>query len=41
MMKKMMLNLMVKELSTTWYGMNEFYIRDNNGYVLGFAEQKG
>ena len=30
----------VKELSTTWYGMNEFYIRDNNGYVLGFAEQK-
>ena len=31
----------VKELSTTWYGMNEFYIYDNNGYVLGFAEQKG
>ncbi len=30
----------VKELETTWYGMNEFYIRDNNGYVLGFAEQK-
>ncbi len=30
----------VKELSTTWYGMNEFYIRDNNGYILGFAEQK-
>ena len=30
----------VKELSTTWYGMNEFYIYDNNGYVLGFAEQK-
>jgi len=30
----------VKELTTTWYGMNEFYIRDNNGYVLGFAEQK-
>lgn len=29
----------VKELSTTWYGMNEFYIRDNNGYILGFAEQ--
>ena len=29
-----------KELSTTWYGMNEFYIRDNNGYVLGFAEQR-
>lgn len=30
----------VKELSTTWYGKNEFYIYDNNGYVLGFAEQK-
>lgn len=30
----------VKELSTTWYGMNEFYIRDNNGYILGFAEQR-
>ena len=30
----------VKELSTTWYGMNEFYIRDNNGYILGFSEQK-
>ncbi len=30
----------VKELSTTWYGMKEFYIYDNNGYVLGFAEQK-
>lgn len=31
----------VKELSTTWYGKNEFYIYDNNGYVLGFTEQKG
>ena len=30
----------VKELSTTWYGMNEFYICDNNGYILGFAEQQ-
>ena len=39
-MNKMMPNLMVKELSTTWYGMKEFYIYDNNGYVLGFAEQK-
>lgn len=28
----------VKELFTTWYGMKEFYIRDNNGYVLTFAE---
>lgn len=29
----------VKELSTTWYGQKEFYIRENNGYILGFAEQ--
>ena len=29
----------VKELSTTWYGMKEFYIRDCNGYIVGFAEQ--
>ncbi|MEY7851430.1 VOC family protein [Natrarchaeobius sp. A-rgal3] len=24
--------------TTAWYGMREYYIRDNNGYVLGFAE---
>ena len=30
----------VKELFTTWYGMKEFYIRDNNGYILTFAEAK-
>ncbi|HBL98748.1 TPA: bleomycin resistance family protein [Candidatus Dependentiae bacterium] len=29
----------VKPLNTTWYGMQEFYIRDNNGYILGFAEK--
>lgn len=29
-----------KELFTTWYGMKEFYIRDNNGYILTFAEAK-
>ena len=29
-----------KELFTTWYGMKEFYIRDNNGYILCFAEGK-
>lgn len=29
----------VKELDTTWYGMKEFYIRDINGYILGFAEE--
>lgn len=29
----------VKELTTTWYGMREFFIEDCNGYVLAFAEQ--
>lgn len=29
-----------KELETTWYGMREFYIKDCNGYILGFAEQE-
>jgi uncharacterized glyoxalase superfamily protein PhnB len=29
----------VKEISSTWYGMKEFYIKDCNGYILGFAEQ--
>ena len=28
-----------KELETTWYGMREFYIKDCNGYVLGFGEK--
>jgi uncharacterized glyoxalase superfamily protein PhnB len=27
-----------KDVAVTWYGMKEFYILDNNGYVLGFAE---
>lgn len=27
------------ELKTAWYGMREFYIKDNNGYILGFAEK--
>jgi uncharacterized glyoxalase superfamily protein PhnB len=30
----------IKGISTTWYGMKEFYIMDLNGYILGFAEQK-
>lgn len=30
----------VKELETTWYGMQEFYVKDCNGYILGFAEKK-
>ena len=29
----------VKELHITWYGMQEFYIKDCNGYILGFASQ--
>ncbi len=29
----------LKELHTTWYGMKEFYIKDCNGYILGFASQ--
>lgn len=29
----------VKDISTTWYGMKEFYIKECNGYILGFAEQ--
>ena len=29
----------VKPLETTWYGIREFFIRDNNGYILGFSEQ--
>ncbi|MBT4483903.1 MAG: bleomycin resistance family protein [Candidatus Latescibacteria bacterium] len=31
----------VKELETTWYGMQEFYIKDCNGYILGFAQRGG
>ncbi len=30
----------VKELFITWYGVKEFYARDNNGYILCFAEAK-
>jgi uncharacterized glyoxalase superfamily protein PhnB len=29
----------VRPLETSWYGMREFYIRDINGYILGFAQQ--
>ncbi len=31
----------LKKLSTTFYGMQEFYVRDCNGYVIGFAEKAG
>ena len=30
----------IVNLHTTWYGMQEFYIKDCNGYILGFAERK-
>ena len=29
----------VKELTTTWYGLREFYIKDCNGYILAFTEE--
>lgn len=29
---------MVKDIKCTFYGTREFYIRDCNGYVIGFAE---
>lgn len=32
-------NLALTELKTTWYGMKEFYLKDVNGYILGFAEK--
>lgn len=32
-------NLQVTDIKTTWYGMNEFYLKDLNGYILGFAER--
>ena len=28
----------VKGPLKTWYGRNEFYISDNNGYILGFSD---
>jgi len=27
----------LKTIETTWYGAREFYVRDCNGYILGFA----
>ncbi|WP_044415238.1 VOC family protein [Halarcobacter anaerophilus] len=29
----------IKDLHSTWYGMKEFYIKDCNGYILGFGER--
>jgi uncharacterized glyoxalase superfamily protein PhnB len=31
--------LQATELRTAWYGMREFYLKDLNGYILGFAEK--
>ena len=31
-------NLEITELKTTWYGVLEFYLKDLNGYILGFAQ---
>ncbi|WP_148623816.1 VOC family protein [Aliarcobacter cryaerophilus] len=28
-----------KEIETTWYGQKEFYIKDINSYILGFASK--
>lgn len=33
-------SLKITELRTTWYGMQEFYVKDLNGYIIGFAEKK-
>ncbi|GHT08245.1 hypothetical protein FACS189432_01160 [Bacteroidia bacterium] len=29
----------LSEIKLTWYGIKEFYLKDNNGYILGFAEE--
>jgi uncharacterized glyoxalase superfamily protein PhnB len=28
----------IKPLETTWYGQQEFYVQDINGYVIAFAQ---
>lgn len=30
----------VRDLHDTFYGMREIYVKDPNGYILGFAQQK-
>lgn len=27
------------KLKKAWYGMREFYLKDNNGYILGFSQK--
>mgnify|MGYP003563255272 CR=1 FL=1 len=29
----------ITEPQLAWYGMKEFYTKDPNGYILGFAEK--
>jgi len=29
----------IKHISITWYGQKEFYVKDCNGYILGFASK--
>jgi uncharacterized glyoxalase superfamily protein PhnB len=29
----------ISDIKLTWYGIKEFYIKDNNGYILVFAEE--
>ena len=31
--------IIYKEIETTWYGQKEFYIKDLNGYILGFTSK--
>ncbi len=33
-------DLQITKLKTTWYGMQEFYVKDLNGYIIGFAEKE-
>ena len=39
--KTIKLNVKLEQsLKKTWYGSEEFYIRDLNGYIIGFAEMQ-
>jgi uncharacterized glyoxalase superfamily protein PhnB len=29
----------VKAMITQWYGNKEFYVKDQDGYILGFAQR--
>jgi hypothetical protein len=32
-------DIQISDLKLTWYGIKKFYMKDNNGYILGFAEE--